>query len=140
MGASWPEYYVFLGRTRDSDALSRSNFQSALRLLGGENDPGVLVVRESHWAVGWVEWIAIHESWDETLEKANTIADKLEDYPVVDENDWSEMEFEEACESWEGMSVRERVEMLQEYGLCIFAARRAELPQDLPTFEALVSH
>lgn len=32
-----------------------------LRELGGESET-VRVVRESHWAVGWVEWIAIHES------------------------------------------------------------------------------
>lgn len=139
MGASWPEYYVFLGRTRDSDALSRSNFQSALRLIGGETDT-VLTVCENHWAVGWVEWIAIHESDSAALERANEIADKLEDYPVVDEMDFSNEEFEEACESWENMDIRERVEMLQEHRLCIFAARSDSIPEGLPELDCLVSH
>jgi hypothetical protein len=28
MGAEWPEYFVFLGQNRDSDALTRSNFRT----------------------------------------------------------------------------------------------------------------
>ena len=59
-GAVWPNYYVFLGQHRDSDALTRSNFTCGLKALGGESET-VEVVRESHWAVGWVEWIAIHQ-------------------------------------------------------------------------------
>ena len=47
-------------RARDSDCLKQSNFAVMLRELGGESET-VIVVRESHWAVGWVEWIAIHE-------------------------------------------------------------------------------
>ena len=31
-----------------------------LEALRGESET-VIVVRESHWAVGWVEWIKIHE-------------------------------------------------------------------------------
>jgi len=33
-------------------------------------------------------------------------------------------------ECWERMSVADRVHELQRAGLCIFAARRDELPQD----------
>lgn len=99
-GASWPEYYSSgVGQSRDSSALERSNFECMLRELGGESDT-VLVIRESHWAVGWVEWIAIHETDDKALETADAIKGALEDYPVVDEGHFSETETEEANDVW----------------------------------------
>lgn len=128
-GAEWPDYYVFLGQHRDSDSIERSNFISGLKALGGESDT-VLVVREGHWAVGWVEWIAIHKTDKKSLAVANEIADALEDYPVVDENHLSDLEWNEACEYWERMSVRDRAEYCERAGISIFAARRDCLPQD----------
>lgn len=99
-GASWPEYYSSgVGQSRDSSALERSNFSCMLRALGGESDT-VLVIREGHWAVDWVEWIAIHESDAKALETADEIARGLEDCPVVDESHWSELETEEANDIW----------------------------------------
>ena len=47
----------------------------------------MIVVQESHWAVGWVERIAIHESDAATADWPKA---KLADYPVLDEMDWSE--------------------------------------------------
>jgi hypothetical protein len=91
------EYFVGVGQHRDSDCLARSNFRSMLRLLGGESDT-VLVLRDSHWAVGWVETIYIHESNAAALQTADEILTALEDYPVVDESDYSELEWETAGE------------------------------------------
>ena len=90
----------------------------------------MIVVHEGHWAVGWVEWIAIHESDAKALAAADEIASALEDYPVIDESHWSELEFNEACDYWESMGVRSRVEYCQRARISIFAARRAELPED----------
>lgn len=51
-GEVWPNYYRSgCGRSRDSDTLEESNFIEMLKALGGETET-VLVVRESHWAVG----------------------------------------------------------------------------------------
>src|SRR5688572_21906331 len=91
-GEHWPEYYGSgCGQSRDSDALERSNFACMLAALGGESDT-VQVVRESHWAVGWVEWIAIHQDDETALRIADGIAERLRDYPVVDESHYSETE------------------------------------------------
>lgn len=122
-----PGAFVFLGQTRDSDSLTRSNFTCALKAIGGESET-VRVVRESHWAVGWCEWIAIHESDAAALKAADEITAALSDYPVIDEDHWSELEWNEAAEYWESLSVRGRAEMCREAGLSVFAARRAELP------------
>jgi hypothetical protein len=105
MGAEWPEYFVFLGRNRDSDALERSNFDAGLAAVGGEqtSDDGtelVVVVRENHFLCGWVEWIAIHETAVEALAKATAIAKRLDNYPVVSEELLSEYETEEAQQVW----------------------------------------
>lgn len=99
-GEIWPDYYNSgVGRSRDSQALERANFDAMLRELGGESET-VIVVREGHWAVGWVEWIAIHESDEKALAIADEIKGKLEDYPVIDEGLWSEYEDEECNEVW----------------------------------------
>jgi hypothetical protein len=128
-GAQWPEYFVFLGQHRDSDALARSNFEQGLAALGGESDT-VLVVSERHWAVGWVEWIAIHESDMTALTEADAMLCALSDYPVLDEEHHSELEYDEVSERWTGMSVRDRMELCAEHRLSIFAARRDYLPPD----------
>ena len=130
-GANWPEYFVFLGQNRDSDCLTRSNFIVGLQRLGGESDT-VQVVRESHWAVGWVEWIAIHESDAAAIEAADKMLSDLEGYPALSDDHWGEMEYSEACDYWESMSVRERANYIAESdcGVSIFSARRDYLPQD----------
>lgn len=127
-GTKWPDYYVGLSQHRDSDSLTRSNFICFLGALGGESDT-VRVVRERHWAVGWVEWIAIHMSNQKALEIADSILKRLEDYPVVDEDHWTDLETTEAYEYWERMGLRERVEWCRDCGASIFAARRCD---DIP--------
>lgn len=113
LGEHWPEYYVFLGQHRDSDTLTRSNFRCGLDAIGGESET-VQVVRESHWAVGWVEWIAIHESDEVALRKADEIVAALEDYPVVSDDDLSELEDTEYREQWDNCGWMDFVIALSE--------------------------
>ena len=127
MGAQWPDYYVFLGQNRDSDALTRSNFRSALKAIGGENCSyqnegqdnevsNVIVVRENHWACGWIEWIGIHKDAASIIALAEEIESRLEDYPVVDEEDWSELETEEANKVWANCyNASERIAYIRKY-------------------------
>lgn len=116
-GAEWPEYYSSgVGRSRDSDCLEESNFHAMLAALGGESDT-VRVVRESHWAVGWVEWIAIHESDEQSLRTADRLRQELDDYPVLDEDDWSRREDEECETMWRtGFHPSDRIRKLRESG------------------------
>jgi hypothetical protein len=113
-GAEWPEYYSSgVGRSRDSDCLEESNFDAMLAELGGESET-VQVVRESHWAVGWVEWIAIHESDEKALRAADGLLKSLEDYPVLDEDDVCRREWEECERVWSDCyTVSERVKYLR---------------------------
>jgi hypothetical protein len=98
-GENWYDYFTGLGQNRDSDVLTRCNFIESLERLGGESDT-VIVVRERHWAVGWVEWIAIHKSDTQAVEIQKEIENDLELYPVLNDDSYSEMEGKEADEVW----------------------------------------
>jgi hypothetical protein len=116
-GAEWPEYFsAGVGRSRDSDCLEESNFHAMLAALGGESDT-VQVVRESHWAVGWVEWIAIHESDEKSLRTADRLRSDLDDYPILDEEDFSEREEHECEVMWRmGFHPSDRIRRLRDSG------------------------
>jgi hypothetical protein len=115
-GDTWPDYYLAgVGQSRDSDCLEQSNFATMLHLLGGESET-IIVVHEGHWAVGWVEWIAIHETDDEAMQIADAAQERLQDYPVLDEDDWNEREQEAASETWKNCySERERIEYIRKH-------------------------
>lgn len=133
---------------RDSDALSRSNFAVAkARLLeaagpeaitdwDGDNmdaRPVVYDWRASHWAVGWVEYLMVRaDAPQAVLDEAQAIVDELEDYPALDEDDWSQLEHEEASDFWASLSVRQRADYIKDYApeVSIFAARRDYVPSN----------
>jgi len=117
-GATWKGYYCFLSQNRDSDILERSNFDSALVFIGGESsdENGVQVVREGHWAVGWIEWIAIPFGPAVAFAKACEIMEALEAYPILDEELYSEMEMADANSVWEDCyDETERVDYIRKY-------------------------
>lgn len=113
-GAVWPATYrAGFGQHRDSDALARSNFATALNRLGGESGT-VTVVREGHWAVGWIEWIAIHQDDEKALAIADYLNDAMEDYPVLDDEHFSDLETEEANEIWSNCySAEDRIDYIR---------------------------
>lgn len=98
LGHSWGGYYVFLSQTRDSDALTRSNFAFGLAHLGGGD---IAVAHERHWACGWVETILIPQENTKALAIAQEILDKLDDYPVLDEEHYFQLEYEENPEQFQ---------------------------------------
>lgn len=126
LGAEWPEYYGSgFGRTRDSDALERANFDTAWQAIekaAGEATtpdgeyPAVQIVRENHWAVGWIEWIAIHETCEAALSVADDLKERYENYPCLDESLWSEYESDEANSVWKDCySWQERIAYIREH-------------------------
>lgn len=125
-GQPWDDHYVFLGRHRDSEILSNANYDLALKAIGGPSET-VHEVCESHWAVGWVEWIAIHKSDGEALKIADEIIAALADYPVLDEEAYSNRQLKEMDEYWSRIHLKERIKWCQDAGASIFAARREEI-------------
>lgn len=130
-GATWEDYYsAGFGQSRDSDTLEESNFAVASEeLLKLNSDYGdettVQIVRENHWAVGWVEWIAIHWSNIQAYQRALQLCEQTEDYPVLDEDHWSNLEYEKATSYWDSESIHSRLDWLKRYAPKVpcFAAR-----------------
>lgn len=98
--AYWGErgdWFIASAQHRDSNCLVRSNFRCFKKLLG---DEGTAVESFNHWAVGWVEYLLVDPSQAELIALAEKTREDLEDYPVLDDEDFSELETEEANETW----------------------------------------
>lgn len=119
-----------VSQTRDSDTLSESNFAAALTALGGESDT-VEVHRFGHWGPGWVEIIIMDPADAARVAVAEELVGRLENYPVLNEDDWSRREYDRAYEWWMACGRRERIRVCAKYRVSIFAARRDEIPEDV---------
>lgn len=106
-----PDWLVLLTRSRDSDILTESNFAIALERLGGESDD-VEVFRFGHWACGWWEVIGVREGTG-AEETAREIAEELEAFPILSEEDFSRREEEEAENVWRDFTSQERIQWLR---------------------------
>lgn len=140
-GADWSEYYVILGQHRDSDILTRSNWKAATETLealaeqldafDSEGDSYLQIAHDSHWAVGWCDTLLVHKDAPPALiAEAESIVKRIRDYPILDENLFSEMEETEANETWNYFSLRERIELCAQAGISIFHARHKYYPYD----------
>lgn len=111
IGETYPDYYVLLGRHRDSTLLTESNFECAYAMIkeipcsdtwddNNGDTPEYQIVRSSHGAVGWIEFIGIHKDSIPYVEEGNRILDKLEYSLVLNDDDYSNRESEA---TWEGV-------------------------------------
>jgi acyl-CoA synthetase (AMP-forming)/AMP-acid ligase II len=122
--------YVIYGRNRDSSILENVNYREILEDLENIADSRCYDFRAGHWAVGWVEYIVVpNDSPDVVILAAAEIVAALADYPVWNEESYSEAQYNAMHEYWEQCSIRERTEHCQESGDSIFAARRDDIPE-----------
>jgi hypothetical protein len=91
---------------RDSGLLDQSNAEAisnALRSFAEGDNPNVVVESHNHWAVGHIDGFSIRVFRRGHITKAfrkyHELAQKLADYPVLDENDWSLREYEATLEN-----------------------------------------
>ena len=132
--------YVIISRNRDSSILENSNYDEALKALemvestydaqgicpdGDDDRAYVHDFRAGHWACGWVEYIIVRRDAPLAIQKeAYEILGALEDYPVLNDADFSEREIEQAYNDFDRVyDLREKIEMCARYGESIFAAR-----------------
>ena len=98
LGRTWA---FTIAQTRDSDALVLSNFQTIWDDMFKRFPEDVENTRCSHWACGWVEYLTVRmlDSEGQVTEAGRAILkwrERLEDYPVADEEDFSRREHEDA--------------------------------------------
>ena len=102
---------------RDSDCLTESNFYVAEKMLEKIDPEGNDHSNErfGHWANGWFEIIVVRPNTPAAKE-AERIQEKLNDYPVLDEDDFSEREYKAAQETWRNCySERERIDYIRDH-------------------------
>lgn len=136
--------YMILSRHRDSYMLDESNWDIARSRLGCEpydegrdpetypSRPASYDWRAGHWAVGWVEYLMVRRDAPESvLIAAADIVCDLENYPILDESDYSQRQFEAVQEYWRAAGFRERMELCKDNGASIFAARHEWPPESV---------
>lgn len=94
IGPNHDGWIVGLSTHRDADLCSESNFDVLLERLGGESKH-VQVIRNGHWGVGWVETIHVSERSEKHLEILRGALNSLEDYGLLNEDDFCEREREQ---------------------------------------------
>ncbi|MHB0958759.1 MAG: hypothetical protein ACYC0X_15560 [Pirellulaceae bacterium] len=102
---SWTIVYT---HHRDSRLLDQSNaaaFQQALRPYLDADDPDIIEEHHGHWAYGWVDGFAIRVFRDGKVTPVFRayleILARLENYPVLDEQDYSRREYEATMENFD---------------------------------------
>ena len=110
---SWMLWY---SSSRDAGLLEQSNekvFNERLRPFSEGDDPDLVFERHSHWAVGYLDGFSIRVyQQDGTItpafEQFCSIKDALENYPVLDEADYSEREWRETLDNYRNEMWREK--------------------------------
>ena len=103
-----------VGRNRDSDCLSESNWATTIKRLGGDGED-VEIHRFGHWACGWFEIVMVRPG--SPAEKvAEDVESDLDAYPILDESDLGEREQEAANETWRTCySTSERIAYMRKH-------------------------
>lgn len=122
-------------RHRDSDVLTEANWESQLEFFSSflhvetdEYSDDAEIRTFSHWAVGWVEILLINPIYKEKVE---FLIEKLENYPILDEELYSQKMDSYASETWKSMSLCEKIKLCHDNNLSIFQAREEFYPYDL---------
>lgn len=145
---------------RDSDALTRTNWDAAARrLLKACGIESVASLAGDGWwnapkpdeappiyqwearcsLTGWIRYLMVRpDAPAAVLEEVQEIANDLAGYPALDEDAWSELECEEASKFWAEMSPRDRARVIIDSGsdASIFTARRDYIPSDCGAIES----
>jgi hypothetical protein len=68
---------------------------------------------------------------EDIVKIAEEIESSLENYPVLNEDDFSNLEYEKATKWWAVCGIKERIRICAKYNESIFAARRDEIPENV---------
>lgn len=103
-------------RTRDSNCLEKSNWDVFLDGLDKESEDTYEIHRFRHWGPGWFEIILVNPNNDALVKIGNNAEANLENYPILDEMHFSQMEHDEALEVWEqNYNKRERIQYIRDH-------------------------
>jgi hypothetical protein len=108
---------IIYTHNRDSGLLDRSNasfINKSLRPFAEGDDPDVVFESHSHWAVGHVDGASIRVYRGGEITDAfrayHHLAEQMDGYPILDESDYSEREYEATIENITDVARRLRDE------------------------------
>ena len=113
------EWAIVYTSNRDSGSLGRANAIVIAKAMDPylETDDA-LAQRHNHWAVGHVDGYAIRVFRDGAVTDAfckwMELQERLDDYPVLDEDVWSEVQQEEINDSWKAWVKHDFTRCLEE--------------------------
>lgn len=91
----WEGIGIAASHHRDSDPLDESNWISVRGILfdqfGKDNFTSVVL---NHWLVGWVEFTIYNSKRTDIRKAVLELLDQLAEYPVLDENLYSDLRWE----------------------------------------------
>ena len=92
-----PTWLIAATVTRDSNLLEQSNFAVAQRRLAAIGAEGQEYAIESsgHWACGWIDRLVINPQNAAMVAAATGIEQGLQEYPALDDEDYSNRQQEE---------------------------------------------
>ena len=96
----WCLHYT---HNRDSGPLERSNGAVIAAEMGKQSSDDVSIEHHSHFAVGWVDGVAVKVYGDDgtvtkAFQKLHELLEKIEEYPILDEDVYSSLENDELTE------------------------------------------
>ena len=82
----------------------------------------------------WLVWITYGQNNTEAFNEAERIEGALEDYPVLNDSDYSEREWTAKAEYWENLDLSEKIELCVDNNYSMFSARSETIPGDLDMY------
>ena len=106
IGTDWTGYYIApCSIHHNSSLLDQVNFRYQRAAL--DKTDAVLVL-DSHWGCGWIEWVAIPATDQAAITIAEGLVEQLRQYPLLDEDGYYSLLDESAREIWGDASTDER--------------------------------
>ena len=100
------DWAIIYTHHRDSGLLDQSNAEviaKALRPFADADDPDVVFESHSHWAVGHIDGFSVRVFKDGEITPAfqryHELATAMAEYPILDESDYSDREYEATLEN-----------------------------------------
>jgi hypothetical protein len=114
------QWAIIYTHNRDSGLLDQSNaafIAKALLPFTESDDPDVVMESHHHWAVGHIDGFSIRvfdKSGDisEAFKTYHDLATQMDDYPILDESDYSERELEATLENIDDAAWRVKNEFV----------------------------
>lgn len=108
------QWAIIYSHNRDSGLLDESNaavIAKTMEQFTEGDDPDVVMESHHHWAVGHVDGFSIRVFDDkgeitEAFRKFHELAEQMADYPILDESDYSDREYEATLENIDDAASR----------------------------------